>query len=319
MATVCNSFSQSRGRVSAIGSVSNESDGESRADPEPSSSIAFLSPSSSSRGEGEGEEEKHRTNEPPKTATEPAFGGSANGAANAAETSKATSLFRLVSVSSSSSFSVSFERFSPFRSSPRTKPFAVATSAVSIADEDKDKDEDASSRRVARRSVCAGVAASAGTTTSQILRHRGHLNSKSHSPVEISRPVCLVSGSAASVSAPVVSEPNAFSCVERTYRSRHAACAPWPHVTGRKPTHSSASTESSKHEPSFSFSFSSPFSSPEESEEPFSERVFFFKTPSGSASSSDARERRVFGGVLLARARPALGANALCLRASQHS
>jgi hypothetical protein len=37
-----------------------------------------------------------------------------------------------------------------------------------------------------------------------------------------------------------------------------------------------------------------------------------------SASSSTALcSRRVFGGGILARARPALGANALCLRASQ--
>jgi hypothetical protein len=37
-----------------------------------------------------------------------------------------------------------------------------------------------------------------------------------------------------------------------------------------------------------------------------------------NASSADALcSRRGFGGVLLARARPALGANALCLRASQ--
>ena len=71
-------------------------------------------------------------------------------------------------------------------------------------DEDEDEDEDAPSTgkqsgpvgavRVSfpsgtslRRSVCAFVAASAGTTTSQTRRHRGHRNSKSHKPVATSR------------------------------------------------------------------------------------------------------------------------------------
>ena len=138
----------------------------------------------------------------------------------------------------------------------RAKPFTVATSAAWIEDASLISGTSCLFERgpfevcevCSSRSSCDGVAASAGTTTSQTRRHAGHRNSKPQRPVEASRSARLVSfGSVTfAVSFAIASSPSARACVERTYRSRHAACAPCPHVTGRKPTHSSASTDAAK-------------------------------------------------------------------------
>ena len=135
----------------------------------------------------------------------------------------------------------------------RAKPLTVATSAASIEDASLISGTSCLFERgpfevCGSRSSCDGVAASAGTTTSQTRRHAGHRNSKPQRPVEASRSMRLVSfGSVTfAVSFAIASSPSARACVERTYRSRHAACAPCPHVTGRKPTHSSASTDAAK-------------------------------------------------------------------------